>query len=104
MLKIKDNVDLKELENLEFKKVKTAREMFEELGYNLHVNDELETMYKYIKDERVVIYIRFDNEEKTFGQFAFLDGSYAGSVDIGFKELQAINKQVEELGWNDAKD
>lgn len=79
----------------------SAKEMFEELGYKL----------KY-KNKYVIMYIKPDvilNEVLPLDlyqyykiiiniQYQFIE-KYGSS--ISFEELQAINKQVEELwGWN----
>ena len=77
--------------------MKTAKEMFEELGYEL-VFDEEDGKYYKKKNKRIEItkghsdvYIDvyyYKNEDKVY---AFIDG----------KELQAINQMVSELGWFD---
>lgn len=68
--------------------MKSAKEMFEELGYNVkfennnfihYTNLELLKEFKFHKDYKVFYII--------------------GSKTIFGDELQAINKQVEELGW-----
>lgn len=71
----------------------SAKEMFEDLGYKkeTHISYIL-----YIKNEgdysqqEQRIFFRHDTETIIK---PFTDG-------INVKELQAINKQVEELGWN----
>lgn len=70
-----------------------ADEMFEELGYEKQNNPEKEI--KYIKNEFHII--RF---WKPSQQIIKQDeqGLYMG---ITMQELQAINKKVEELGWNE---
>ena len=75
----------------------SAKEMFEKLGYEqkigvdfiLYVLDSEET-----KD--LQYYIEFETDVKTI----IIDTNRKGFInDITIKELQAINKQVEELGW-----
>ena len=72
----------------------TAREMFSELGYRKYIefddNDEvLEITYKSGCGDKVIFSIYFKKIELI-------------SVDFDCLEvLQAINKQVEELGWNE---
>lgn len=77
--------------------MKTAKEMFEELGYELIVDDVEITVYK-----RVLA------SAKTFTQITFnkIYNSlevYVGRETIIFimseQELKAINKQIVELGW-----
>lgn len=78
---------------------KSAKEMFEELGYELH--------YKGIKQ---IIY----RNNGALGGFKEIIINYLTETDIGFyvnysyennggfislKELQAINQQCKELGW-----
>lgn len=77
--------------------MKTAKEMFEELGYELVFDEEHGKYYKK-KNKRIEIvkghcgcYIDvyyYKNEDRVY---TFIDG----------KELQAINKMVSELGWNE---
>ena len=65
----------------------TAKEMFEKLGYTL-MNEE-KIFYKgYNSLNRITHIVFFDNKKLLITQ------------SIGLAELQAINKQVEELGWN----
>ena len=72
-------------------KEKTADEMFKELGYKKENNPEVEI--KYIKDENHII--RFwKNSQSIIKQSE--DGWY---MSITMKELQAINKKCQELGW-----
>ena len=71
--------------------MKTADEMFEELGYKKENNSEVEI--KYIKDENHII--RFwKNSQSIIKQSE--DGWY---MSITMQELQAINKKCQEWGW-----
>ena len=74
--------------------MKTAEEMFEELGYDLIVD---KFFIKYIKDIDQII---FDLKEKDISVYEYWCGEFTYHP-ITLKELQAINKQVEELGWLD---
>lgn len=65
----------------------TANEMFEKLGYKL-INDK-NIVYKGTHFTGRIIHIAF-----------FSDKQILITQSIGIEELQAINKQVEELGWN----
>ena len=65
----------------------SAKEMFEELGYKQINNDNYSTCYS---NEEENYYIYFYNYWKKIEVLH----------DITMKQLQAINKQVEELGWN----
>ena len=74
-----------------------AKEMFEELGYILDTAEE---------DSR--LYCKDILDENTFGykdsEMIYFDDEYWGiyltnKEYINTKELKAINKQIEELGW-----
>ncbi len=71
--------------------MKTAKEMFEELGYKIVRDDE-----EFLDYETEEYYISFWKHKKIFYKVEY--GYDAG--DITMQELKAINKQVEELGWN----
>ena len=77
--------------------MKTAREMFEELGYIQDLNNDFNIGYiKHIKGtaskNRMITFM------KDFKYFTFIDQD--NNVVIDMKELKAINKQVEEL-WGE---
>lgn len=80
----------------------SAKEMFEELGYKkCQYFTEPNKKLKYYKDDDnvIIFYINMIPEimNKTFEK----TGEYDGMCDgITTEELEAINKQVEELGWN----
>lgn len=71
--------------------MKSAKEIFEELGYK----------YQYDKKEQIIICsyedwsINFEIESEMIG-FCNM-GRYC---ELTNDDIQAINKQVEELGWN----
>lgn len=67
-----------------------AKEMFEKLGYKFSVLGDY-IIYKHEKGEKRVV---FDIPMKTYNANA---GIY--SMHVNVKELKAINKQCEELGW-----
>lgn len=73
---------------------KSAKELFKELGYNdrteLYEKDELKEI-KFINDGDWVII----SKEK----IEYVENRNRGNLPIKF--LKAINKQVEELGWNE---
>lgn len=71
-----------------------AKEMFEKYGFIIY--DETEEILIYCTDYDSEMqeddhYIRFDKICKTI----------YSNKEINIKELQLINKQVEELGWNE---
>ncbi len=67
----------------------TAKEMFEKLRYeNIQSRDK--TLLKYERNGMKKIWFDLENKE------ILLDGV----CHFTLKELKAINKQIEELGWN----
>lgn len=91
----------------------SAKEMFEKLGYEYEVIDDF-VKGKYVKCTRE---IHITDEPYinvtviTFALNAFVIRNYLidnlkntlfksiKNISIGYDELQAINKQIEELGW-----
>ena len=73
--------------------MKTAKEMFEKLGYEQRVNG-FPLMQYYGEFRNGWMAIHFDSLNKEI----FFECSCMASVELD--ELQAINKQVEELGWD----
>ena len=71
--------------------IKTADEMFLELGYIKEDNDYCEAFF-INKDNSVFIYFY---KNKTI---LIADG-YFEAVELDLQELQAINKKCQELGW-----
>lgn len=76
---------------------KSADEMFEELGYekldkrllkNIIFTDGNKKIYFHKVHEKIKC-VEYDKEEKNF-----IEGYFTT------EELKAINKKVEELGWN----
>lgn len=76
---------------------KSAKEMFEELGYKLMKEDDKEIWYVNKNTKPVATNITFIVQLKYFV-------IYKHEIDnpcIDVKELQAINQQINELGWLD---
>lgn len=81
---------------------KTAKEMFSKLGYEklykhnsyMFYEKELKKNPKYEND---YVHIGFEFVDKTFSKTY---GDDKSAYEITMEELQAINKQIEELGWN----
>lgn len=74
----------------------SAKEMFEELGYKLDINNEKELLYRktcYGSIGEFYFRIWFYKDFKTFE-------ISKRSNEIDMPLFQAINKQIEELGWN----
>ena len=74
-----------------------AEVMFKELGFNIDrkVENKFIIYWKPLKFNRE-LQIGFDFEHKTIYKMK-VPGMYAEAITM--KELKAINKQVEELGW-----
>lgn len=75
-----------------------AKEMFEKLGYKVSVDYNDIVIYKYeypLGGSKELIFHKKDDG-------MFIDYSFKGNATtfLKYKELQAINKQLEELGWN----
>lgn len=75
----------------------SAKEMFEKLGYD-YFNNGLRITCQNCKISECKL-IEFDLKQK---KMWLADDSYE-VFEVSFEELQAINKQVEELGWLDVK-
>lgn len=78
----------------------TAKEMFERLEYHQE-EDNYYIRFKEINDKNVKYEIVFCKENETIELMPKINGKdhYFTRVDMDL--LQAINKQVEELGWYD---
>lgn len=75
-----------------------AKELFEKLGYEYYEDDGF-TCYK--KEKRKLIepdYISFNRLAREV--FISNDSKNGNGEIIDMKLLQAISKQVQELGWN----
>lgn len=70
-----------------------AKEMFEKLGYGDYFNNGLRITYSNFDKECKMV--EFDLKKK---QLILADDSEE-VFELSLEELQAINKQVEELGW-----
>ena len=74
----------------------SAREMFEELGYIQSANYDKEIVYNYdFEDFSTYSYICFNKLDKKIE----MENNIIVGCDITIRTLQAINKQIEELGW-----
>lgn len=87
--------------------MKSARELFKELGYECDESCDGILYGKYIDSDRCGVEqhsIIFDKVDKTVekyvGEAGFSKRNYRAYINL--KELQAINQQVNELGWNNA--
>lgn len=71
---------------------KTAKEMFEELGYEEHI--AMLNQIKY-KNEKIDISVIFSLNKNTYS----ILGMYGHSREVNMSLHKAIQKQIEELGW-----
>lgn len=71
----------------------TAKEMFEDLGYD-YFNNGLRITYQNYEISECKL-IEFDLKKK---KMLLADDSQE-VVELNLKEIKAINKQEEELGW-----
>ena len=74
----------------------SAKEMFEKLGYEFEITEYegFKPDYNYVDKNDNVIY--FDLEDK---ELSFMPANKQMIIRQPLKFIQAINKQVEELGW-----
>ncbi|MDL2276362.1 NUDIX hydrolase [Breznakia sp. OttesenSCG-928-G09] len=77
--------------------MKTAREMFEELGYKLTESDS-SLCYEFRKFR---IEFDFNFKEYTFYEFDKEYPTLQEVVSVDVKEHKAIHQQLKELGWLD---
>ena len=75
--------------------MKKAKEMFEELGYELFKDNNY--VIAFFKD---TAWIEFRKDIEVVKCYSLINNYYIEINSIGIKELQAINKMVEELGWD----
>ena len=83
--------------------MKTAKEMFEELGYEEYFNNDNMICYKkkdFISD---TYEIEFNKKAKIIISDWYTDSPFTPvkALPIDMKELKAINQQVKELGWDE---
>ena len=74
----------------------SAKEMFEELGYKIVQNDMNWLRYGINTSKWYACFIDFNLREKKIEISNKVD-TFGKTIELD--ELQAINKQVEELGW-----
>lgn len=77
-----------------------ADKMFEELELKKVIDNEKEVVYQYINTimgDRIEHSILIAKIGKIV--FSYRNNENHQVMGIGFKELQAINKKCEELGW-----
>lgn len=74
----------------------TAKDIFEFLGWKI-TTDEYDTLiYTYKTNEDLYLKIRFNKLDKVFQIYYNHESMNVLNID----DLKAINKQIEELGWN----
>ena len=72
----------------------SAKEMFEELGYEIDSTCEIEGHLYYCRD-----YTKIDFDLKRENFYKYHCSALRSPIDM--KLLQAINQQCKELGWLD---
>lgn len=80
--------------------MKTADEMFEELGFKKVIDNDTEIKYQYINtlmEDRIEHTIQIAKIGKIV--FSYRSDENHQVMGLSNKELQAINKKVKELGW-----
>lgn len=76
----------------------TAKEMFEKLGYSLKVDNN--NLIEYSKKDCGNIAFDFDIETKRFySRYSFSSSIQSTPHSITLDEFEAVQKQMEELGW-----
>ena len=70
----------------------SAKEMFEELGFEYSKNEFSIRYYKEFRD--------YDDSYTLDIDFRLIEEKLFSDFEIDIRLLKAINKQVEELGWN----
>lgn len=80
-----------------------AKEMFEELGYEQKIEyyRGKEKEIKYVVEEKYHSQFVFDMNNKMFNAYFETSEGEEMPAWIEMKMLKAINKQIEELGWNE---
>ena len=92
---------LNKLQGLKGDSSMTAKEMFEKLGYEIDEQNDNEILYKMKWEITTTYWVGFYIECKDISIFETSDSPFEPSkpFNIDMDLLQAINKQVEELGW-----
>ena len=74
-----------------------AKEMFEELGYTLEVNNKKKLRYRNFENDNLSLIEIYKKDKVVW--FGNADIHY--EIEITFEEFEALQKQIEELGWNE---
>lgn len=80
--------------------MKTADEMFEKIGFKKVIDNDTEIKYQYINTlmkDRIEHTIQIAKIGKIV--FSYRSDENHQVMGLSNKELQAINKKVQELGW-----
>lgn len=92
--------------------MKSAKEMFEELGYKITRNDDLFVTYSYTLkcDKKYYFAITFELKYKQVKMERYRSELFRrvfstnDMIGLYLDDIQAINKQIEELGWIQKKE
>lgn len=81
----------------------TAKQMFKELGYEIKEDGKRYLRYLKSEDKKYNYYGDFVDFDKVNQTFRIIRRTHNGNWHARYstpEELQAINKQIKELGWN----
>ena len=83
--------------------MKTAREMFEELGYKIYEIYQKHVCYnKEVEINNIIFLYIITFKDKTYHAYQCTEEDYGDDgITIDMKLFKAIQKQLEELGWLD---
>ena len=77
--------------------MKTARQIFESLGYTLTSNNSDFIKYEKFKDNDLITFVFSVSDKKFYSDYNVI------AHDITIDELKAVIQQYEELDWIDEK-
>lgn len=102
MLKIENNKNCNIKINDSTISTLSAKEMFERLGYGIDEENDLEKLYKMKWEITSSYFVDFDKTKKTVECFTTSDSPFTpyAPFKMDMYLLQAINQEIEELGWN----
>ena len=82
--------------------METAKELFEKLGYKCEkiFDDNTNISYESKLTETRIIFHTSEEKGNRLQVYA-IGHSFKDSGMLTFAEIKAINKQIEELGWED---
>lgn len=79
---------------------KSAKEMFEELGYKNTKKEDKIILFENFSFDISIEFLNEDGDKSIVLQKLGIDDG-GDFIILSLEELKAINKQIEELGWLD---